>query len=80
MTVHDYSVLQNLIVEALGSDAKAVVGSSKTNVKIIDCDLYGNYAGLYADVVDSLVLEKCRIRGQRDAAYLSGADRILASP
>ena len=79
VTVHDYSVLQNLIVEALGSDAKAVVGSSKTNVKIIDCDLYGNYAGLYADAIDFLILEKCRIRGQRDAGYLSGADRVLAS-
>jgi len=79
VSVHDYSVLQNLIVESLGSDAKAVVGSSKTNLRIIDCDLYGNYAGLYADGADSLILDKCRIRGQRDAGYLSGADRVLAN-
>ena len=79
VTLADYSVLQNLIVEALASGAKAVVGTSKTNIRIIDCDLYGNYAGLYAGSADSLVLEKCRIRGQKDAGYLSGADRVLAS-
>lgn len=79
VSLNDYSTLKNLIVEALGSDAKAVVGSSKTNLRVIDCDLYGNYAGLYADGADSLILDRCRIRGQRDGAYLSGADRVFAS-
>ena len=78
VSVHDYSGLQNLIVESLGSDAKAVVGSNKTNIKIVDCDLYGNYAGLYADNADSLMLDRCRIRGQREAAYLSAAGRVFA--
>lgn len=79
VTLADYSVLQNLIIEALGSDAKAIVGTSKTNIRITDCDLYGNYAGLYAGGADSLILENCRIRGQKDASYLSGADRVFAS-
>jgi len=34
---------------------------------------------LYADAADSLILDRCRIRGQRDGAYLFGADRIFAS-
>jgi hypothetical protein len=79
VTLYDYSVLQNVIVEALGSDAKAVVGTGKTNIRIIDCDLYGNLAGLYADAADYLVIDKCRIRGQKDGGYLSGADRVFAS-
>ena len=79
VSLNDYSIVKNLIVEALGSDAKAVVGSSKTNLRVIDCDLYGNYAGLYADSADSLILQRCRIRGQKDAGYLVGADRVFAS-
>ena len=79
VTLANYSVLQNLIVEALEWNAKAVVGSNKTNMKIIDCDLYGNYAGLYASSADSLLLDRCRIRGQKYAGHLSGADRVFAS-
>lgn len=72
------SVLLNLAVQALDSDVKGVAAGYKTNVVIRDCDVYGNYEGLYGYQAKSLFLRNSRFRGQCDGGNLDSAERVVA--
>ncbi|MCK4294089.1 MAG: right-handed parallel beta-helix repeat-containing protein [Planctomycetes bacterium] len=78
VAVADDSVLLNLAVQALGSDARGVSALYKTNVVMRDCDVYGNYEAIYGYGANSLFLRNCRFRGQYDGGNLDTAKRIIA--
>ncbi len=73
----DNSVLRNFAVEALATLAKAVDVSSKTNVVIENCDLYGGYNGLYGYGAGSVFVRGCSIRGKYDGCNFGSAERVV---
>ena len=73
----DNSVLRNLAVEALAVLAKAVDISSKTNVVIDNCDLYGGYNGLYGYGAENVFVRGSSIRGKYDGCNFGAAKRVV---
>ncbi len=60
-----------------GSSTQAVVGASKRNCTIEDCDIKGTYDGLYMGDAVKPIIKNCRISAGFDALYLAGATDFL---
>jgi len=73
----DNSVLRNLAVEALAVLAKAIDISSKTNVVIENCDVYGGYNGLYGYGAENVFVRGSSIRGKYDGCNFGAAERVV---
>jgi len=77
ITAADNSVLRNLAVEALAVLAKAVDISSKTNVVVDNCDIYGGYNGLYGYGAENVFVRGSSIRGKYDGCNFGAAKRVV---
>lgn len=73
----DNSVLRNMAFEAVAILAKAVDVSSKTNIVIENCDLYGGYCGLYGYDAESIFVRGSRIRGKYDGCNFTDAESLV---
>lgn len=77
VTAADNSVLRNLAVEALAVLAKAVDISSKINVVVDNCDIYGGYNGLYGYGAENVFVRGSSIRGKYDGCNFGAAKRVV---
>lgn len=77
--LEDGCTLRNLSVEALqvADSVFAVDGSGKSNIFIVDCDLYGAYDGLYMNGASRSIVLNCTIRGKYDGLNFANAQGLL---
>lgn len=67
----------SLSATGLGTDAHGIDASAKSRVVVRDCELYGNYSGLYGNSGTDIRIERCGVKGQHDGLRLMLTARVL---